>query len=289
MILYMVTIFATICLFIFGSVFGSFAAAQVWRIRARDTSIKDRGPRFLKSLRSVSYINDRSRCLSCGYTLRWYDMIPVVSWIAYRGMCRACKKPIGKTELLSELGLGLLFAGSYMYWPFDLNSPATYVQFGLWLIALVLFAILTIYDLRWYMLPNTQNYSLIAVGLVMSTIAIVMAPDAYTAGVSVVGALLALSGVYYLLYVISKGGWIGSGDIILGAGLALVLADWSLAVLALFVANLAGTLIVVPGMLMGKLKRNSRVPFGPLLIFGALVAQLFGRQIVDIYVSFVII
>lgn len=289
MILYMVTAFITIGMFILGAVLGSFAIAQMWRIRARDTSIKDGGPRYLKSLRSVSFMRDRSKCLSCGYLLKWYDMIPLVSWLVYRGRCRQCHKQIGKIELAMELLLGLLFAVSYAYWPIELTNTVAIAQFGGWLIALVLFAILSAYDLRWYLLPNTQNYSLIGVGAVMSILTISAVPDKPYAALSVGGALLVLSGLYYALYVISKGKWIGSGDIILGAGLALVLSDWTLAVLALFIANLAGTLIVIPGMMLGRLKGDSRVPFGPLLIFGTVIAMLFGRQIIDFYLSLVII
>jgi leader peptidase (prepilin peptidase)/N-methyltransferase len=77
--------------------------------------------------------------------------------------------------------------------------------------------------------------------------------------------------------------WIGFGDVKLCLGLALLLADWRLAFIALFAANLIGSLAVLPGLMMKKLKGNSHVPFGPLLIAGFLVAGLFGIHILDWY------
>jgi len=77
--------------------------------------------------------------------------------------------------------------------------------------------------------------------------------------------------------------WIGFGDIKLGLGLALLLADWRLAFIALFAANLIGCLIVLPAMAMKKLKRNSHVPFGPLLIAGFVIAGLAGNYLMSLY------
>jgi prepilin signal peptidase PulO-like enzyme (type II secretory pathway) len=94
-----------------------------------------------------------------------------------------------------------------------------------------------------------------------------------------------LSGVYLVLYWISKGKWIGFGDIKLGLGLALLLADFRLAFIALFAANLIGCLAVLPPMIAGKLKRDSHVPFGPLLIAGAIVAQLAGVYLFEWYIG----
>jgi prepilin signal peptidase PulO-like enzyme (type II secretory pathway) len=97
------------------------------------------------------------------------------------------------------------------------------------------------------------------------------------------GAAAALSGLYYLLWLISKGQWIGFGDVKLGLALAFLLGDWRLALIALFSANLIGSLLVVPSMLAGKIDRKAHVPFGPLLISGAVIAMLFGNAIVDWY------
>jgi leader peptidase (prepilin peptidase)/N-methyltransferase len=155
--------------------------------------------------------------------------------------------------------------------------------FVLWLVAGVGLAIMAAYDTKWFLLPDRVNFMVIGIGLVSATLTVLAAPNALEAALSVLGAVAVLSGLYFVLYIVSQGRWIGFGDIKLGLGLGLLLADWRLAVLALFLANLIGCLIVIPLMVMGKLKRNAHVPFGPLLIAGTIVAQLVGLAIVDFY------
>ena len=96
-----------LALVIFGLCFGSFAGASVWRLRARqlmqDKAIGDDVDtseyKKLKKLTKQSLINDRSQCLNCNYILKWYDLIPVISWLSLAGKCRKCHKSIGYFEL----------------------------------------------------------------------------------------------------------------------------------------------------------------------------------------------
>ena len=81
-----------------------------------------------------------------------------------------------------------------------------------------------------------------------------------------------------MLWRVSAGRWVGFGDVKLGVALGLLLANWQLAFLALFLANLIGTLLVLPGLVMKKVTRETQVPFGPLLIVGFGLSLLFGAQ-----------
>jgi prepilin signal peptidase PulO-like enzyme (type II secretory pathway) len=128
-------------------------------------------------------------------------------------------------------------------------------------------------------------FPLVAVGGVMAIIKIATASNLVTALISAAGAVAILSGLYYLLHWISKGQWIGFGDVKLGLALALLLADWQLAFIALFAANLIGCFIVIPAMLLKKLTRTTRVPFGPLLIIGAVIAMLGGVWLQATYIE----
>jgi leader peptidase (prepilin peptidase)/N-methyltransferase len=278
-------------LVLFGLILGSFAGATVWRLRARQLEAdKKAGDPYdhkeytrLKKLMHQKVATDRSRCLHCSYELRWYDLIPLVSWAFLRGRCRKCRTPIGLMEPLIELGTALLFVLSYVLWPVALIDALSIAGFVLWLVAGVGLAIMAAYDTKWFLLPDRVNFMVIGIGLVSATLTVLAAPNALEAALSVLGAVAVLSGLYFVLYIVSQGRWIGFGDIKLGLGLGLLLADWRLAVLALFLANLIGCLIVIPLMVMGKLKRNAHVPFGPLLIAGTIVAQLVGLAIVDFY------
>ncbi len=274
-----------------GLCFGSFAGASVWRLRARQliqdkTDGEDYDKDEYKKLHKIvnkNLVKDRSKCLSCGYILKWYDMIPLFSWILLGGKCRKCKTKIGWMEPLIELGVCLFFVLSYLLWPYLLNTPLAVTRFIIWLTSVVAMAILFAYDKKWYILPDLTNYLIIALGAINSLLIVIFAYNRTTALVEIVGSVLILSGLYLFLYIVSKGRWIGFGDIKLGLGLALLLADWKLAFIALFAANFIGCLIVIPAMVAGKLKRNSHVPFGPLLIAGTLLAGLFGSCLVNMF------
>ncbi len=281
---------------ILGAAFGSFAGAQVWRLRARQlVEDKKAGEKVsAKELKKLSPLikkasKDRSRCLSCGHILAWYDLIPLVSWLSLRGKCRYCKKFIGWTEFLLEVGMAALFALSVFLWPMPLASFWQIMMLALWLAALVLLAILFVYDLRWLLLPDIVNIPFIVLGAVFAGIKLCLASDFTSTLTSLLGAVFVLSGIYLLLYLFSKARygedktWVGFGDVKLGLGLSLFLGNWLLAFAALFAANLIGTILVLPSMLTGKLRGNSRISFGPLLIAGFLIVWLFSESILNLY------
>lgn len=278
---------------LFGLLFGSFAGATVWRLRARQLredmvagEVVDAAEyEQLEPLTDETFKSDRSRCLHCGHQLAWYDLVPLVSWLSLGGRCRYCKAPIGRMEPLIELGMAVFFAGSYLLWPGDLHTPLEVLQFALWLIAGVGLGILFAYDQKWFLLPDVVTYPLMAVAAAVGTIQVVQAPNHLGALFSLAGAVTLLSGLYLVLWRVSKGAWVGYGDVKLGLVLALLLADWRLAFIALFAANLIGCLVIMPGLLSKKLSRLTRVPFGPFLILGMIVAFFAGQPVLDWYLS----
>jgi len=273
-----------VILAVFGLVMGSFAGATAWRIRARQLvqdkadgeKVDNKEYAQLLPLTKTTTKMDRSRCLHCGHILAWYDLLPLVGWASTKGTCRYCHEKIGWLEPLIELGMASLFVTSYLFWPEALTGPLQIVHFVLWLIAGVLLAILFVYDLKWYLLPNVVVFPLIGVGIVVAAVNILTLGNLGMSLANLIIAVFILSGLYFILWLISKGQWIGFGDVKLGLGLALLLGDWQLAFIALFSANVIGCLFVIPGMLTGKVTRRTRVPFGPLLILGTIIAMLAG-------------
>jgi prepilin signal peptidase PulO-like enzyme (type II secretory pathway) len=282
-----------LALVLIGACMGSFAGATVWRLRARQL-VRDKknheavsGKEFnkLEKLAHTKLSKDRSRCLHCDYTLKWYDLIPVISWLSLKGKCRNCHKPIGYFELIIELGVIAFFVVSFALWPFTLDTGLEIARFIIWLASGVVLAMLFSYDAKWFLLPDRLTIVLAILGVSTAAITAVQSGNAFLSILSALGSVAILSGLYLGLYLISKGKWVGFGDVKLGVGLALLLVDWQLALVALFFANLIGTLIVIPGLMSGKLKRSSRVPFGPLLILGAVLAQFIGPAILSFYVG----
>lgn len=286
-------IIAGTALAIFGVVLGSFAGATVWRLRAvqlrEDEASGEKVDRASKKeiqqLKRTSVLNDRSICLHCGHQLAWYDLVPLFSWLQLRGKCRYCHKHIGNLEPLIELGLGLYFVLSYFFWPQPFDTTLEVIRFGIWLVAGVGLAILVAYDAKWFLLPNQIMFPVIGLGFLSSIIALAQENFSYERGFSILYACFVLSGLYYAIYIASRQQWVGFGDVKLGLALALLLADWRLAVLALFLANAIGSLLLLPLIFLGKIKRQTHVPFGPLLVAGWAIAGLFGGSLITWYLG----
>lgn len=274
---------------VLGAVFGSFAGAQVWRLRAHQLAVDKTldGPvdkkeyALLKKLIGKKQRQDRSVCLQCGHQLAWSDLIPIVSWLRLKGKCRYCRKHIGSFELIMELGMALLFILSAILWPYGFATPLAVGLFITWLILIILLVILVAYDIRWQLLPDVINFSFIGLSLLFAGMRYIGAQYGPAQVTSTLIGIGLLAGLYALLYVVSKGAWIGFGDVKLCIGLALILGDWRLAFLALFLANLIGCLLVLPGLAAKKLSSKSRIAFGPLLIAGTLIAFWWGTPFVQ--------
>lgn len=288
-IIYLSLILTGLCL-------GSFAGALMWRLRAHqleqdkanNESVDLKEYKRLKRIINKSVLSDRSQCLSCAYELKWYDLMPLISWVSIGGRCRKCRAPIGKLEPLIELGVASFFVLSYAFWPYPLTDIFGITRLVLWLSAGVGLATLFAYDAKWYLLPDKLNFSIIGIGFISAFLVVLTSQDKLGALFEIAGSIMILSGLYFIIYQLSRGNWIGFGDIKLGLGLALLLADWKLAFVALFAANLVGCIIVIPLMICKKLKRDSHVPFGPMLIGGFVIAGLFGSYIINFYLSFLI-
>ena len=270
-------------LIVVGLIFGSFCNAVIWRLHEQMEPTKKRRKRA--SEQDLSIVTGRSMCNYCGHQLSAGDLIPVVSYLWLRGRCRYCGKPIDDTPL-AELLTPLLFVASYIWWPYDMTSTTfSFGQalFGLWLTAMVCFVILTIYDLKWYLLPDRVVFPLIG----LASIAVLLHATVFGGGLGVVltacWGVVAIAGLFYVLYVVSKGSWIGFGDVKLAVALGLLVGGPIQALLLLFVASLSGSVASIPLLIQGKPMNKTRIPFGPFLMFAAVVVVLFGPSLTSWY------
>lgn len=279
---------------VLGLLAGSFAGAQVWRLR-RQQLLEEKAakePYDATELKRLDMLTpspgkaDRSHCLECGHVLAWYDLVPLLSWASTRGRCRYCNQRIGTFEPLIELATMLAFLLSFVFWPFGLETTGGIVLLALWLAAIVPAAILFAYDLRWSLLPDIANYALIAVAAVYALVAVYVSETTVS---ELAGSLVVLFGLYGGLYYFSRWRhgedrtWVGFGDVKLSIALGLLALNWQTAFIVVFSANLIGTLIVIPGLLRRRIGRKAHIPFGPLLLIGTLIAVLTGDSILAWY------
>jgi prepilin signal peptidase PulO-like enzyme (type II secretory pathway) len=106
----------------------------------------------------------------------------------------------------------------------------------------------------------------------------VLERDWHVLTISLLG-LAVLGGLFYLLFQISRGKWIGGGDVKLGFVLGLLVGGPGMSILVLFLASTAGTLVTMPLLVTGRAKRTSRIPFGPFLLLATFIVQLFGTSL----------
>ncbi len=274
-------------LLILGLCFGSFVNAFVWR-HYKQAELKEQLAEGKKSKKKAELTADelsitkgRSMCTHCHHELAAKDLIPIVSYLWLRGKCRYCGKKIEDSPL-AELVTPLLFVISYLAWPHNLSGEGL-VLFGLWLIFLIGFVALILYDLRWFLLPHSIVMPLIGLAFLQVLLqSFVWGQGIRSLLMALLGALV-IGGLFFVLYTVSKGRWIGGGDITLGVLLGLLVGGVPEALLVIFLASFIGTLIAVPLLATGKADRTTHLPFGPFLIVAGIVVVLWGSRVLDWY------
>jgi leader peptidase (prepilin peptidase)/N-methyltransferase len=268
-------------LIILGLCFGSFINALVWRLHQQSMPKKKRAAKDT----DLSIVKGRSMCPNCKHALGLRDLIPVLSWLSSAGKCRYCGKPISWQYPIVELMTTGLFAASYVLWPFDLITVPDYMLFTSWLVTLVLLVALLVYDVKWMLLPNRLMVPLVGVSAVYAAIRIGLAENPLMALLGVIGGIAVASGLFYVLFQVSNGKWIGGGDVKLGIAIGLLVTSPVLAMLTLFIASITGLIVMLPGVIRGKVGMTTQLPFGPFLIAGTIVTVLYGQVILDWYLN----
>ena len=253
-----------IFLFVLGACLGSFLCCQAHRLRLKEQHKKSLG--------------SRSVCLSCYRKLNWYDNLPIISWLILKGKCRHCHKKIGLAELLSELGTAL----SFVLLSFSLNiATASSMDWTIFVATLLLSTILiflAIYDGLYGELPTMCLALAIgfSIAILLFRIYVTVSASGFTPELIWKPALsfAILGGIYLVLYLLSKGRWVGDGDWLLGTAIGIALFEPWLALIALFLANLIACLIMYPAT---KSKKNHKIHFGPFLVIAFIITFSFAN------------
>lgn len=229
---------------IYGIVIGSFLNVLIYRIPKHE-----------------NFTSHRSHCMTCGYQLKWYDLIPLFSYLTLGGKCRTCKTKISLQYPLIELLNGLLYL--LIFWKIGF----TYVSVLYALMASALLA-LSVIDDRTYEIPPGFNYFIGTLGIVRLVL------DFHNWSNYIIGFFV-VSGFIYFIIVITKGRGMGGGDCKLMAAAGLLLG-WKLIILAFFLGCIFGSIIHL--LRMKITKADHVLAFGPYLAMGILVSVLYGNQ-----------
>ncbi len=249
------TILFSIILFLYGITIGSFLNVCICRLPKKE-----------------NIVTTRSHCTSCGYQLKWYDLIPLFSWVALGGRCRKCKARISVQYPVIEALNGVLWLTIFFVYGISIET-ALYCVMASALLAL------SVIDFRTYEIPFGFNLMIAALGLIR------VLTDLPNWTAYVIG-FFAVSVPLYLLYFVTKGRGIGGGDIKLMAAAGLLLG-WKLA--AFLIGCVLGSVIHVIRMRVADAKGSKAehvLAMGPYLSAGIFIAALWGDRIVTWYLGF---
>lgn len=240
-----------IMLFLAGACVGSFCNVLILRIP-----------------REEEFVKTPSHCMSCGHELKWYELIPIFSWLAQGGKCRACgvrltaQYPI--VEALNALMwvlTGVVFRGDWL-------------TVGLHCALFSFLLVLSVIDWRTFTIPNGINLAILLLGIVR------VATDRENLLLYLIG-MVSVSAVFLLLHILTGGNGLGMGDVKL-VGAAGLLLGWQKMLLAVLVGSLSGAIIHSVRMKRGA---GRRLAFGPYLAAGIWFAALVGQPLIRAYLG----
>ena len=257
----------TIIFFVFGIIIGSFLNVVIYRYHTKKT------------------LGGRSACMSCQNKLCWYELLPLVSFFALRGRCRSCKTKISKQYPVVEFISGVTFATlflklQYLFWDDALMFSISYFYYALMFSMLLVIAV---YDYKHKIIPD----ALVVVFGILAFVGLFFFVDQnfvlhfpsiyeFLAGVAV-----ALP--FALIWLFSRGAWMGLGDAKLAVGLGWI-SGISVLVSGVVIAFWAGAIWGLGLMLFSRMFGNqyglkSEIPFAPFLVFGVWLAFMFGLNV----------
>lgn len=249
--------FALIITFFLGLAFGSFASVVIHRLHTKEKGI----------------VFGRSKCPQCEKTLTILDLIPLLSYAMHKGQCRSCEKHISKMYPFLELMMSFFFVlTTYLV---GLESIALLIFY---LLITFVFVTVSFYDGLFQEIPDEIMLPMIVLtGVAMYFFGLESAA-------SLAKGFLVPVLFFGFLFFVSKGHWLGGGDIRIGALMGFLLG-WPNVIVGLFLGYLLGSIWSAGGMLMKKFTRKSHIPFAPFLFAGAYITMFWGDDLLGWYIN----
>ena len=250
--------FMTILIFIYGIIIGSFLNVCIYRIPREE---------------SIAFPS--SHCTSCGTSLKWYDNIPLFSYISLRGKCRYCQSKISKQYPIVEALNGITYIVLFYYY----NLSLDFVFYSLISSTLI---VITFIDLIEMIIPDILVIIILILSLfhkILNYFIYNISPEFLN---SFLGLLLA-GGIFLAIVLLSRGG-MGGGDVTLIGALGFVLGI-RLVLLNILLSFILGAIISIV-LLATKIKtRKDPIPFGPFIVLAFFITLVWGEGIVGMYLG----
>ena len=246
--------FYSFLIFLFGAILGSFANVCIYRL-PRDKQI----------------ISGRSYCPRCKKKIKWYDNLPLISYIFLNAKCRNCDKSISVRYLIVELITGISFLLIFLSFK---NLYTIVFLSTLILILIIIFFI----DLENFIIPDSLNFSIMGLAFIKNFLPSFNTSLVHDINQSLIGGIIGYFSIWLIIFLyktLKKIDGMGLGDAKLMAGIGL-LFGWQSIPLVLFLSSILGLFFVAPSLLKKQKTMKSEIPFGPFIIIAMLIYFVFG-------------
>ncbi len=244
----------SITIFLLGLCVGSFLNVVIFRVHEGE-----------------SVARGRSKCQSCEEPIDARDLVPVLSYLMLKGRCRRCKSVVSSQYPVVELVTGVLFLLAFQKHGLSLLfiRDAVFVSYLI---------IIFVYDLRHMLIIDRFTIpAMIFAVIVNMWLGVVPAWSILVGG-------LVLAAFFWIQFLISKGTWVGGGDIRMGALMGFMLG-LEQGLVALFIAYLLGAIVGVGLLVTGKANRKTPIPFGTFLASATVIVLFMGEQMINWYLG----
>lgn len=261
---------------ILGTLVGSFLSVVLHRLR--------------KKIKGIFF--GASMCPNCRKRLKWKHLFPVLSFLILGGKCAHCGKRISFHYFGLEVLTAVVFLLTFLNFNFIESTPSAINQslllysintetLGLFLLYIIEAALMMgifFYDLLYREIPDVLSLPAIVIAIAGSLAFQTVSPASMGIGIAIIAVFFGGQ------IVLSKGRWLGGGDLRLGVLLA-VLLGWKLLILSLVISYILGALVSIVLLLSDKADRKTAIPFGPFLITGGIIALFYGERLISLYMN----
>lgn len=217
-----------------------------------------------------------SHCPRCRKNLKWYELIPLLSYLVLFGRCRGCKEKISVQYPLVEAGTAIIF--TLLFWKFGLSW-----SFGLFVFLSCILIVIFIYDLIHSLIADWLVWLAIGIWLVYLIVNYLLSSQLSVLSSFLLGGF-ALGGFLGFLVLASKEQWMGIGDIKLGFLLG-ALVGWPSVLVLTFLAFILGSIVGLILIFGRKKSMKDQVPFAPFLITALWITLFWGTNLISWYIN----
>lgn len=265
--IHFLTAYIAAIIFVFGTVIGSFLNVLIYRLPI-----------------GMDFKKGNSICTSCKHQLNWKDLFPLFSWIFLGGKCRYCKAPISPRYPIVEALNGIAYVLVYLFLCGGYAIEGLSLKLVGYMIMMSALIVVSWIDFEHQIIPDSMWIAIFVGGLFIVGDALLT--DTFTKEwiISKIIGLFAVSGLFFLVALVTGGRAMGGGDIKLMAAVGFVLG-WKAVLIALFMSALLGVLFSIGRKLVSKKEMKGVIPFGPFLAMASAICAYVGEPIFDAYLG----